>query len=186
MSVSLLAQRYATALAGAAVSSGALETVAGDMQTLGQALTVSDELGRALESPQVPATIKAAILRGIFRDPPHEVTEAFIQLITDRGRAGYLAAMVEACAEAIDRRSGFAVADVHTAIALTDEQQESLRARLSSFSGAKVRLSVRLEPELKGGLMVRLADTIIDGTVGSLLQGLHRRLCGSPAPSTSV
>lgn len=183
MSVSLLAQRYATALAGAAASAGALEAVGSEMQVLGRALADSDELVQALESPQVPASIKADILRGMFRQPPHEVTEAFIRVVTDRGRAGYLVAMAAACADVIERRAGFSVAEVRTAMALTAEQQDALRARLSAYSGSQVRLKVRLEPELKGGLMVRLADTVFDGTVGALLEGLHSRLRGSPTSS---
>jgi len=179
MSVSLLAQRYATALAGAADSADALEDVERDLHILGRSLAVSVELGEALGNPQVPDAAKVGILRALFREPPNEVTEAFIRLVTDRGRAAYLTAIVAACIEAIEHLGGLRVADVRTATALTAEQEDALQERLSAHAGTQVHLRIQLDPALVGGLVVRLADTVFDGTVGAYLERLHSRLCGS-------
>ena len=186
MSVSLLAERYAAALARAAASAGALEAVGRDMEFLGRAVAESAELAQALDRPRLPAAAKAAILRALFREPPHELSEAFIRLVTDRGRASHLGDIAAASVEAIEEQAGLGVAEIRTATALTPEQQEALRERLSSYAGRQVKLKVQLEPALKGGLMVRLADTVFDGTVGAYLEDVHRRLSGASTPFGSV
>jgi len=183
MSVSLLAERYAAALAGAADSADSLEDVGRDLHVLDRSLAVSVELGHALGNPQVPDAAKVDILRALFREPPHEVTEAFIRLVAERRRAAYLTPIVAACLEAIEHRSGLRIAEVRTAMALSTAQQDALQAKLSAHAGTQVRLRVQLEPALVGGLVVRLDDTLFDGTVGAHLESLHRRLRGSSTTS---
>ncbi|MFH1571678.1 MAG: ATP synthase F1 subunit delta [Gemmatimonadota bacterium] len=186
MSSSLLAQRYAAALVGAAGSPEALAAVGRDLQSLGRALAASPELVQALGSPTVPAAAKARLLLALLAEPPQRVTEAFIHLVAERGRAPHVAAIAAACTAAIGHRTGVRVAEVRTAAALSPAQAEALQARLASWAGATVHLHVQLDPALKGGLTVRLGDTVFDGTVGTYLEALRRRLCGSPAPSAST
>lgn len=186
MSLILLAERYATALASAAEDAGALEPVRQDLELLAGAVAESAELVQVLDRPRLPAEGKAAVLRALFRHPPHEVTESFIRLLADRGRAAHLEAIAAACIEAIDEKAGLLTAEVLTAAALTAEQEEALRDRLSSHVGSQVKLNVRLDPALRGGLKVRVADTVFDGTVGAYLEEVHRILSGSSPSAESA
>lgn len=186
MSLSLLAERYATALSSAAERDGALEPVRQDLEFLGAAVAASPELVHVLDRPRLPAEGKAAVLRALYRQPPHELTEAFIRLLTDRGRAAHLGPIAAACIEAIDEKAGLKVAEIQTAVALTAEQEEGLRDRLSSYVGSHVKLKVHLDPALTGGLKVRVADTVLDGTVGAYLVELHRILSGSASSVESI
>jgi F-type H+-transporting ATPase subunit delta len=68
------------------------------------------------------------------------------------------------------------VAEVHVAIALTESQRGRLKAALAASYGRDVHLNIVLDPKVVGGLSVKIAGELIDGTTASRLAGLRRRL----------
>ena len=102
----------------------------------------------------------------------------FMRLMVRRGRANMLAQVTQACLQIIDERSGIAMAQVHSAIALDEAQAEHLSQRLAGYFGREIRLDVSVDESMRGGLIATVGDTVFDGTVDAHLRRLHRKLLG--------
>jgi len=82
--------------------------------------------------------------------------------------------LIEIAAEARDRK----VATIRTAYPISSAQQDRLRATLGRDAGSEVHLNVIVDPSLVGGLLVEIGDDVIDGTVGTRLDDVRRRIAG--------
>ncbi|CAI8026460.1 ATP synthase subunit delta [Geodia barretti] len=78
----------------------------------------------------------------------------------------------------VAEREGIIGAEVRSAVALSEEQCQRLQARLEHHSGRKVRLEVQVDTSLRGGAVVRVGDTVFDGSVNTYLERLQARLAG--------
>ena len=85
-------------------------------------------------------------------------------------------AILQAFLELVDLKAGRVVAQVISAVPLSDAQQADLVQQLSDYSGAEVRLELSEDSTIKGGIIVRLGDTVFDGSVATQLQRLKSLL----------
>jgi F-type H+-transporting ATPase subunit delta len=82
-------------------------------------------------------------------------------------------------AQVLDERSGVVSAEVTTARPVTQDAQESLRAKLTNMTGKKVRLSFTTDEDLIGGVMTRIGSTIYDGSVRNQLEQVKVKMVGN-------
>ena len=134
------------------------------------------DLRVALSNPFAPAERKQELVDALLRG---KVTQPTLRLITEaalhpRGRS--LDASLEEYARMAAERRERLVAEVHVAIALTAEQRGRLAAALADTYGHDVHLNIVLDPQVIGGMSVRISDELIDGSIASRLAGLRRRL----------
>ena len=78
--------------------------------------------------------------------------------------------------QSLTKRAGRLVAKVTTAVALTPEQETQLIQHLGAYSGKQVRLERTIDPEIQGGFIVQLDDTVFDASVATQLQRLRHQL----------
>jgi F-type H+-transporting ATPase subunit delta len=176
-----VARRYAQALHAQAEQSGQVAAVDADIETIRATLAGSDDLRRLLGSPIVARGKKRSILHALFGAQIGKSSLAFLDLLVDKDREGDLAEIAEAYQAMRDRQQGVVVAQVRTAIELTPAEQSELKAALAGPAGGTVRLETRVEPDLIGGMVVRLGDTVYDGSVRHQLQQLRERFAAAPA-----
>lgn len=100
----------------------------------------------------------------------------FLKLLVDKKRMGLLPAIVTDVAKLIDESTGKVRAQVRTAADLTPAELETLIKRLSKFTGKDVVVDVKTDPELLGGVVVRMGDTVLDGSIQGQLKALAARL----------
>lgn len=173
-----LARRYAQALAELAAERGMLDAIQEQAGLLAGVLEQEPTLLTVLGDDRIPQAERLARLRELFGDRLAPLVYHFLRLVLEKGRASILPEICDEVPRAVDRLQGVVEADVVAAKPLPPEQQEAVRARLEAITGQRVRLVVREDPSLLGGVVVRLGDLMMDGSVASRLRRLEERLTG--------
>ena len=99
-----------------------------------------------------------------------------ICLLASRGQVYVLPAIADRFQEMLDAHQGVERAEVVSAVSLTDAQREQVTKMLNDLSGQDVRLTTRIDPEILGGLVIRIGDRVMDGSARSRLQNMRREL----------
>lgn len=180
MSGDAVARRYADALYELAADRGLVDDIMTQLDLLGRVAAYTPELGRILRSPALPDREKRRLLALCLPDAPPLLMHFFAVLISKR-RASEALRIVDAFRVRVERARDIRTAVVSSAVPLTAEEQEAIRARLEVRSGARVRLSLSVDPALIGGLVVQMGDRRIDLSVRGRFDDLRRRLT---APET--
>ena len=178
MSVSTLARRYAGAVFEAAKSAGAIDKVESDLGLVTYSLQTMPRLREALSHPLIPAARKKEIAAEVFGGKVEGVTLDFLNLLIDKRREEIIEHVEREYVQLANECRGIVVAVASSAVPLTPEERAGLRAKLEQFTGKKVELRAEEDPGLIGGLLVRIGDTVIDGSVKGYLASLKHRLLG--------
>jgi F-type H+-transporting ATPase subunit delta len=179
MNVPEVVRRYAVTLFEAAGERNALAQVQGDVEGLVATLRQSGELISFLDNPLLGVQVQRQTLERLFSGKVQELTLNFLRLMAGRRRAALIPAALEAFLMLVEERAGVVSAQVRSAAELSQEQRERLRARLAAYTGKQVRLEVRVDGSLRGGLVARVGDVVFDGSVNMHLERLRRRLVGT-------
>ncbi len=170
-----VARRYAVALMTAAEESRSIDSVAADLQNVGKLLRESRELVLFLTSPVIPARKKALVLREIFEHKVGKEVLTFFLLLTRKGREDVIPDIVGQFAVLLDQRQGIVDASVKSAFALDKEHEQLLKKRLDTYTARTERMDLGIDTSLKGGLVIRIGDTVLDGSVRHQLELLKAR-----------
>lgn len=176
MSYSRVASRYASALLKAAVQADSLDAVRTDVNLLKTALGVSRELLHLLKSPIVPPDRKVAALKNIFADKVSIMTMNFILLLLEKRREGELPGVLTSFDEQYNQQMGIADVLIRSAIELDETQKNSILEKVKKFTGKTVVARYMVDPALIGGFMVKIGDTVLDGSVRHQLDNLKKAL----------
>lgn len=171
-----LANRYAEALFGAARDTGEIYQVGEELTGLERTIDSSPELYRLLSHPEISVEQKMAVVRQVFNDSLLANVLSFFRLLLRGQRLALLSAIAEQYKDLINRWRGVVPAEVRTVIPLTDEQRARLEAALNRLVSRRVVLENRIDPEILGGVVVRLNDRIVDGSVRHRLARLRATL----------
>ncbi len=120
---------------------------------------------------------KEQLLQRVVEQPTPLVWN-LVRLLSSKGRLGLLPQIAEAFQMLLDDHRGIAHANVTAAVAMSDEDQQSLASRLSTMTGKEVRVELHQDEAILGGLVVRIGDSLIDGSTRTKLVALKRRLAG--------
>lgn len=167
---------YASALFEVAKAEGSLETVESELFTVARTLESSDELRSNLTDARVPAEGRQAVVEKLLSDKAHPTTTALVSFIIGSGRARDLPAIVDKLVEQSTSERGQEVAEVRSAMPLDDDQRTRLAEALGKATGKKVSVKVIVDPAVLGGLVARVGDTVIDGSVRHRLTQLKAAL----------
>ncbi len=174
-----LAKRYATALFELARESEALDRVAGDLATVREALAASPELQRLIRSPVVPREeLQEALLALADKLGVHHIVRNLLGLLAQRRRLFALRHIIDAYDEMLAAHRGEMTAEVTAAMPLDDRQLAHLRKALERQAGRTVKLVAKVDPDLIGGLVVRIGSRMIDASLRTKLQHLELSMKG--------
>ena len=167
---------YAEALFSVAEAEDALDVVEDELFRFARALEREQRLRDALTDPALPAERKRAVLGDVLGERANPHTVNLLGFLVEQGRARELRAIVdELVALAAERRQA-AVAEVRTAVPLDAEHRERLADALGRATGKRVELKVVVDPSVVGGVVARVGDQVIDGTVRRRLELARERL----------
>ena len=175
MASETVARRYAGALYEEAEAQGLVETIDEDMAFVQASLDNSRELVRFFESPLINRDHKEAIVEELFSDRVHALTLRLLHMLIRKEREEIAPDLPRTYRKLRDEQEGIIEAHVRTAVELTDEEEEALAERMASATEHQVRLEVTTDPDLIGGLVVRIGDTVYDGSVDHQLDELRQR-----------
>lgn len=169
-------RRYAHALFGTATRAGSVDQVESDLGAIHEVLRTVPRLQRVLQAPTIPGEKKKALLKTAFGAQVGPLTARFLDLVVDRRREGILTNIHAEFHRLANEANNILPVGVISATPLTDAESDALAAALAKRTGKRVVLKVEVQPEILGGLVLRMGDTVIDGSVRSRLEQLRTRL----------
>lgn len=176
MRQTVLARRYAAALLMAAQSADVMDRVESDLGLVTQSLQAVPRLQDSLLHPLIPGAEKKRIVAEVFGGKVDDVTLHFLDLLIDKQRNEVMAGVEEEYIRLANEFRGIASAVATSAVRLTKDEQDQLRAKLEELTGKKIELEFEQDTSLIGGLVVRIGDTIMDGSVTGYLASLRETL----------
>jgi F-type H+-transporting ATPase subunit delta len=176
MSDMTVARRYAQALHNEAEQAGTVGQVDQDMAIIQESLEGSRQLVQVFGSPVIPREKKASVLRQLFEKRLRPLTFRFLMLLVEKQREDLFPSVVAAYRRLRDDQQGIAEAFVKTSHPLDAGETARIAERLERLTGRKIRLTASLEPELIGGAVIRVGDTVYDGSVRHQLAALREKL----------
>ena len=167
---------YAQALLEIARADGPLAGVEDDLFRFARTLAASDDLRVALTDPQLPVERRIALIEELMGNKALATSTALVSMVVAAGHAADLVAIVEQFVELAAAERLHEVAEVRSVIPLDDDQQARLATALSAATGKDVEVKVVIDPSVLGGLVARIGDTVIDGSVRHRLEQLKETL----------
>ena len=167
---------YATALVAVADAEGVLDRVADEFFAFAKAVEADPKLRDAITDKALPLENRHALIRDILGGRAHDVTVTSVSFVVEAGRARDLGRIAEGVvALAADRRAQ-AVAEVRSAVPLSDAQRKRLEQALSRATGRTIEAKVVVDPTLVGGVVARVGDLVFDGSIASRLEDAKQAL----------
>lgn len=167
---------YARAVFEIARAEGTLDEVEDELFRFARSYESSDALRNALTDEMVPADRRQGIVESLLGGKATATTMQLVSMVVGAGRGRDLPEIIDSLVARASDAKDLAVAEVRSAVALTDDQQNRLRAALANATGRQVNLKVVIDPSILGGLVATVGDTVIDGSVRSRVEQLKSRL----------
>jgi F-type H+-transporting ATPase subunit delta len=162
----------------AAENDGSLDRVEDELFRFERILDSQSDLSALLDESSVPATRRLQLLDSVVADKVHPITRELLKhAVTSRRRHAISFAIDELLDEAAKRRDR-SIAKVVSAVELTAGQQDRLAEVLSEQYHRSISVRIAVDPSVRGGLIVRIGDEVIDGSVASRLTEVRRALAG--------
>jgi F-type H+-transporting ATPase subunit delta len=170
---------YAEAIFAVAKAEGGLDRVEDELYRFARAFESNAELGRRLSDEAIDLQTRTAIVQDLLGGKAHQSTVNAVSFVVQSGRARQLPQIADAVVAKASTARRRGVAEVRSAIPLDEDQTRRLAAALEQSSGQQVDVKVVVDPEVVGGLIVRMGDTVIDGTVARRLAEMRTAMTGS-------
>jgi F-type H+-transporting ATPase subunit delta len=174
-----LAGRYASALFDLARDQRQIESVGNSLDALGQALLDSKDFAELVSSPLVSrdeaGKAFAAIAPQLKLDP---ITTNFLGVLARNGRKNELRAVIRAFRRLASEHRGETAAEVVTARPLNDDQVAALKTQLRARAGRDVAIEATVDPDILGGIVVKLGSQQIDASIRTKLNRLASAMKG--------
>ena len=167
---------YARALFEVARAEGTLDEVEDELFRFARSFESSDELRTALTDELIPAAKRQAIVEDLLGGKATGTTTQLVSMVVGSGRGRDLPAIINKLVARASNAKQLELAEVRTAVALTDDQQTRLKAALANATGKQVNLKVIVDPSVVGGIVATVGDTVIDGSVRTRVEQLKSRL----------
>ncbi|WOD38419.1 ATP synthase F1 subunit delta [Nodosilinea sp. E11] len=172
-----IAGPYAKALMSVAEDNQAIDQVGAEVGDLLEVLASSEELTGFLANPLVSSDAKKGVLRQIAEGKVSDFLLSFLLLLVDRGRVAFLQPVLRQYQALLRELKQTVLADVTTAVELSDEQRQAICDRVQAMTSANsVELSVQVDPSLLGGLVIKVGSKVIDASLRGQLRRIGMQL----------
>jgi F-type H+-transporting ATPase subunit delta len=169
-------ESYAQAIFTIAGAEGYLSDTEEELFRFARTFETSDELRTKLSDRMIPVEVRQGVIEDLFSHKALESTAAVVSFLVGIGRVSDLPAIVDRFVEIAADNRQHEVAEVRSAVALDAAQQTRLAAALSKATGKTVEVKVIIDENVLGGIVARIGDTVIDGTVRRRLAQLKERI----------
>jgi F-type H+-transporting ATPase subunit delta len=167
---------YARALFEVARAEGTIDEVEDELFRFARSYESSDALRNALTDEMIPAGKRKAIVEDLLGGKATATTTQLVSMVVGSGRGRDLPAIIDKLVERASNSKDLEVAEVRSAVALSDDQQDRLKAALANATGKAVNLKVIIDPSILGGIVATVGDAVIDGSVRTRVDQLKSRL----------
>lgn len=174
-----LSRRYAKALLAIGQEDGKYAEYGEQIADFAVVLGENEELRQALANPAYPADNRRAVLEAVLAKSDYlPITKNFLLLLQDKNRTTELSSIVTVYQGLVDELGGVVRATVSTAALLSDEAAAKVKTTLENLTGKQVVMETKEDPGLIGGLVARVGDLVLDGSIKTQLESLKDSLKG--------
>jgi F-type H+-transporting ATPase subunit delta len=174
------ARRYAEAAFQIASRDGTIDQWQARLDELA-ALLGDERIEQVAANPAVPPDQRERVLVQALEWPRDDAALNLVRLLLHRGRLGLAAAIATQYRRLVQRERGIETAVVTSATALTAAEESAVRERLEAMTNKRIELSAQVDPDLIGGVVVRIGDHMIDASVRGRLERLRDQLVAGAA-----
>ena len=175
-----VASRYAKSLLKIAIEENSLEELHNDMILVNGVCTQNHDLVLLLKSPIVRTDKKKAILAEIFGKNISKMSNAFLSIILTKRREGLLADIADAFIDIYKSHNNITSASITTAVALSKDQKTKIIDLLLTEKSDNVELKEVVNPDIIGGMIVRIGDKQVDESIRRKLSNLEMEFDNNP------
>lgn len=171
-----LVRGYAEGLFNVVQAEGEIDRIEDELFRFGKLLETNHELKQALSDQSIDRPQRIKVLEELLEDKVSPHTLGLLTFVVSQGRARQLPEILDELAALAAEAKEAVVAEVRTAVPLEDGQREELAKALSQATGKKVELKELVDPSLLGGIVAKVGDTVIDGSVKHRLEQLREQV----------
>ncbi len=172
-----IARRYAKALLLIGTQDGEAESYRSELGGISGLIAQNPSLEQAITNPLHDAGARKRVLETLIeRLGVSKVMRSFLLLLFDKGRMGFVASIDEFYQKLADELKGVARATVTSATELSADAIDKIRKGLSLRTGKDVVLEINQDPKLIGGIVTRIGDLVLDGSIKTQLLGMRESL----------
>ncbi len=172
------ARRYAQAVFELALEHNAVDQWSSDLDLMADVMGSGDFFA-LLEAPQVPLRVKYQGIDTVMAGAS-QLARNLASVLVDHRSVRFAGAIRDEFRALADAHNGVARAEVVTAVAMEDAERERVSQLLGDLVGAKVETTERVDPEIIGGIIARVGDHLIDGSVRTRLADMRAALAAPP------
>ncbi len=175
----ILARRYAKALFAVGKEEGKLEEYNDALQGVAELYASGADLADALTNPLYPLDVREKVMEGIVASMGVEKIMAnFLNLLVEKKRAGILPEIAEEFQAMVDEEKNVSHGSVVSAVELSAELQAKVQATLEKLTGKTVELTTSIDPSIIGGIVAKVGDLELDGSIRTQLASLKDSIKG--------
>jgi len=174
MPVTTSAKRYAQAIFEIALESDKLKDWQSNLTKVAKLLT-DEEFIELAENPKIPFDLKKKLVQEKLGKTSLMVLN-LVYLLVSKGKIGTAGQISEQYDRLMNEHYGIKKADVTTAVPLDKAEAEKLGKHLEELVGKKVSMNLQVNPDILGGFIARIDDSMIDGSIRNRLETLKKRL----------
>lgn len=168
--------RYAEALYQIADRDGVVDAIEQELQAVDAIIRENRDLQKILYHPRITSEEKKSLLSDLLTDQVSALTIEFLKILVDRQREQYLSDIVACYINLANQARNMTEARVTSAVELTKDEKKKLADVLKKLTGKKVETSYTVDPSLIGGVVVRIGDRVIDGSIRTRLSTMREHL----------
>jgi F-type H+-transporting ATPase subunit delta len=169
-------EAYSRALFEVAQAEGNLAIVEDELFRMARAVESNEQLRNTLSDSTIPADRRQQVAEQLLGAKASNTTTQLVSLVVGSGQVRDLPAIVDSLVKRASSEKQQEVAEVRSAVALSDDQKTRLAAALTKVTGKPVNLKVVIDPSVLGGLVAVVGDEVIDDTVRTRLDQLKTRI----------
>jgi F-type H+-transporting ATPase subunit delta len=169
------AKRYASAIFSLGQERGNLDDWQRDLDLLAN-IVADKRIAVFLENPSVTAERKFAAFESTLGANVQPETRNLARLLVEHNRTALTPEIRDVFTDLVRQERGIVVAEATTADPLNSAEQDLVRQKLEQMTGQRVELATKIEPDIIGGIIIRIGDQVIDGSVRNKLERMRSRL----------
>lgn len=171
-----LAKRYSDALIDVAQSKNELDDVYSDLQTVSEALSSVDELNAFLSHPVIPLSEKKDMVKSVFEGKIKEDTLNLLFILLEKNKINLINTILYCFEESMDEAKNILKVSVISAVEVDDDLKQKLKEKLENKLNKAVKFEFEMNPEIIAGLVLKIQDKVIDGSMAAKLEGFKKIL----------
>lgn len=175
-----VAKRYAKSIIGLAAENGSLDAVHADMKLFLGVCDQNRDLGVLLSNPIIHTYQKLNVLKTVFESKMNKLTIMFFEIVTKKGREGYLINIAKEFISQYKQLKGIQTAEIISAIGLDDTLRKKVYDMLRDGTKSEIELVEKIDKKLIGGFVLRIGDKQYDASIASDLRRLTQAFAKNP------